>query len=125
MSAKKLMSIHTHIANVPIIVTNRMHFLSILGGISSLLQRCIVSNEFSCIDIAVQIILIEPNALMDHDILRMRLKSNACKTLLAVMESHQDMDIIDKIMLKIGNPDSLVRRWAGFSLLYSTVCEFA
>jgi hypothetical protein len=24
------------------------------------------------------------------------------------MESHQDMDIIDRILVKIGNPDSLV-----------------
>ncbi len=64
----------------------------------------------------VQIILTELTALTDQasddspelGMLAMRLKSNASKTLLAVMESHQDMDIIDRIMVKIGNPDSLV-----------------
>ena len=82
------------------------------------LQRCIASNESSGIDIVVQIILTELSALTEQSsddnselgMLAMRLKSNASKTLLAVMESHQDMDIIDRIMLKIGNPDSLVRR---------------
>ena len=39
----------------------------------------------------------------------MKLKSNASETLLAVMESHQDMDIMDRILVKIGNPESLVR----------------
>jgi len=99
------------------------------------LQRCIASNESSGIDIVVQIILTELTALTEQSsngnpelgMLTMRLKSNASKTLLAVMESHQDMDIIDRIMLKIGNPDSLVRRWAGLRLLCCTscVCVFA
>ena len=43
----------------------------------------------------------------------MKLKSNASETLLAVMESHQDMDIMDRILVKIGNPESLVRGGGG------------
>ena len=71
-------------------------------------QRCIASTESSGIDIMVQIILTELTALDDCLDKSMVLKSNASQTLLAVMESHQDMDIIDRILVKIGNPDSLV-----------------
>jgi hypothetical protein len=47
--------------------------------------------------------------LEDHQDEAMALKSSAIKTLLAVMESHQDSDIIDRILVKIGSPDQLVR----------------
>ena len=56
----------------------------------------------------MQIILTELTALDDYQELSMRLKSNASETLLAVMESHQDMDIMDRILVKIGNPECLV-----------------
>ncbi len=62
----------------------------------------------------VQIILTELTALDDCLDKSMVLKSNASQTLLAVMESHQDVEIIDRILVKIGNPDFLVReggRW--------------
>ena len=36
------------------------------------------------------------------------LQSNASKMLLAVMESHQDMDIVERILVKIGSPGTLV-----------------
>ena len=39
-------------------------------------------------------------------------QDNASKTLLAVMESHQDMEIVDRILLKIGTPDQLVKLYA-------------
>ncbi len=35
-------------------------------------------------------------------------QNNAIKTLLAVMESHQDTDIIDRIMVKIANPPEVL-----------------
>ena len=35
-------------------------------------------------------------------------QNNASKALLAVMESHQDMEIVDRIYMKIGSPDQLV-----------------
>ena len=58
----------------------------------------------------VQIILLmELTALEDHQDEAMKLKSSAIKTLLAVMESHQDSDIIDRILVKIGSPDQLVQ----------------
>ena len=72
-------------------------------------QKCIASNETSGIDIVVQIILLtELTALEEHQDEAMKLKSSAIKTLLAVMESHQDSDIIDRILVKIGSPDQLV-----------------
>lgn len=72
-------------------------------------QKCIASNETSGIDIVVQIILLmELTALEDHQDEAMKLKSSAIKTLLAVMESHQDSDIVDRILVKIGSPDQLV-----------------
>ena len=37
------------------------------------------------------------------------LQNNASKALLAVMESHQDPDIIDRILVKIGSSETLVR----------------
>ncbi len=57
----------------------------------------------------VQIILTELTVLDDCLDKSMVLKSNASQTLLAIMESHQDVEIIDKILVKIGNPDFLVR----------------
>lgn len=36
------------------------------------------------------------------------LQNNASKTLLAVMESHQDMEILERILVKIGSPETLV-----------------
>ena len=76
-----------------------------------LVQKCIASNETSGIDIVVQIILLmELTALEEHQDEAMKLKSSAIKTLLAVMESHQDSDIIDRILVKIGSPDQLVRK---------------
>ena len=75
-------------------------------------QKCIASNETSGIDIVVQIILLtELTALEEHQDEAMKLKSSAIKTLLAVMESHQDSDIIDRILVKIGSPEQLVRRY--------------
>ena len=71
-------------------------------------QKCLASNESSGIDIVVQIILTELTALDESKEKAMELKNNASKTLLAVMESHQDSDIIERIMLKIGNPELLV-----------------
>ena len=35
-------------------------------------------------------------------------QSNASKALLAVMESHQDMEIVERIYVKIGSPEQLV-----------------
>ena len=35
-------------------------------------------------------------------------QNNASKMLLAVMESHQDMDIVERILVKIGSPGTLV-----------------
>lgn len=56
----------------------------------------------------MQIVLTELTALDDYQELAMKLKSNASETLLAVMESHQDTDIVERILVKIGSPDSLV-----------------
>lgn len=39
-------------------------------------------------------------------------QNNASKALLAVMESHQDMEIVDRIYVKIGSPELLVREAA-------------
>lgn len=71
-------------------------------------QKCIASNESSGIDIIVAIIQTEFTALEEHQDMAMELKNNAVKTLLAVLESHQDSDIIDRILIKIGNPDALL-----------------
>ena len=35
-------------------------------------------------------------------------QNNASKMLLAVMESHQDMDIVERILVKICSPETLV-----------------
>ena len=35
-------------------------------------------------------------------------QSSASQALLSVMESHQDMEIVDRIYMKIGNPELLV-----------------
>ncbi|XP_064398624.1 inositol 1,4,5-trisphosphate receptor type 2-like isoform X2 [Halichondria panicea] len=71
-------------------------------------QKCIASTESSGIDIVVQILQAELTALEDHQDLALELKNNAIKTLLAVMESHQDTDIIDRIMVKIANPPEVL-----------------
>lgn len=36
------------------------------------------------------------------------IQKTASQTLLAVMESHHDSDIIERIVLKIGSPETLV-----------------
>ena len=38
-------------------------------------------------------------------------QGNASKMLLAVTESHQDMDIVERILVKIGSPQTLVCVW--------------
>ena len=43
---------------------------------------------------------------MQHTILSPQ--GNASKMLLAVTESHQDMDIVERILVKIGSPQTLV-----------------
>ena len=89
-------------------------------------QKCIASNETSGIDIVVQIILLtELTALEDHQDEAMKLKSSAIKTLLAVMESHQDSDIIDRILVKIGSPDQLVRKYVYVCLRFEFVCNMS
>jgi hypothetical protein len=50
----------------------------------------------------------ELTALEDNQEMAMQLKKTASQTLLAVMESHQDADIIERIVLKIGSPETLV-----------------
>ena len=45
---------------------------------------------------------------LDVDFLFTLFQNNASKMLLAVMESHQDMDIVERILVKIGSPGTLV-----------------
>ena len=54
----------------------------------------------------------------------MKLKSSAIKTLLAVMESHQDSDIIDRILVKIGSPDQLVWKYVYLSLCFEFCLQY-
>ena len=100
--------------------TERITVMSLIcNQFSLLVQKCTASNETSGIDIVVQIILLmEFTDLEDHQDEAMKLKSSAIKTLLAVIESHQDSNIIDRILIKIGSPDQLVRKYCMYACIY-------
>jgi hypothetical protein len=103
-----LLSLYIHSDNVELIDQCLTTLTEYCQGPCHENQKCIASNESSGIDIVASLIQTELTALEDNQEMAMQLKKTASQTLLAVMESHQDADIIERIVLKIGSPETLV-----------------